>query len=63
MSGDRYAYNLRDGLLTFASVGGIAMYLLGDGDRAFFYISIVLLLLIVAQRLQLWRNDRRLAQR
>jgi hypothetical protein len=55
--------NLRDGLLLFSSVGGIAMYLLAGRDRAFFYIRIVLLVLIGAQRLQLWRKHRRLAQR
>jgi len=55
--------NLRDGLLTLASVLGIGTYLLGDGNRVTFSISIVLLLLISAQRLQVWRHDRRLPQR
>jgi hypothetical protein len=56
-------HDLRDGLLTFASMLGIVAYVLGDGDRVTFAISIVLLLLISAQRLQVWRHDRRLPPR
>jgi hypothetical protein len=36
--------NLRDGLLIFASVGGIVTFLLEDGARVVFSLSAVLLL-------------------